>query len=64
MSDQPDQHKPDPAPAEANTGQHPVSIDVPTRRITYSRRRVRTGLSLTLAGFLVFLMGASPDAFV
>jgi hypothetical protein len=39
------------------------SIDQPTRRITYSRRRVRTGLILTLVGFIVFLIGAVPSLF-
>jgi hypothetical protein len=38
-------------------------IEEPTRRISYSRRRVRTGLSLTLMGFLIFLIGASPASF-
>lgn len=38
-------------------------IDAPTRRITYSRRKVRLGLSLTLAGFLIFLIGANPSFF-
>jgi hypothetical protein len=40
-----------------------TSIDQPTRRITYSRRRVRTGLTLTLIGFIVFLIGAVPGLF-
>jgi len=39
------------------------SIDQPTRRITYSRRRVRIGLTLTLIGFIVFLVGAVPGLF-
>jgi len=39
------------------------SIDQPTRRITYSRRRVRIGLTLTLIGFIVFLVGAVPALF-
>ncbi len=34
-----------------------------TRPVTYSRRRVRIGLALTLAGFLVFLIGARPGVF-
>lgn len=38
-------------------------IEEPTRPITFSRRRVRTGLILTLAGFLIFLIGSSPSAF-
>lgn len=39
------------------------SIDAPTRPITYSRRRIRLGLVLTLGGFLVFLVGATPHIF-
>lgn len=39
------------------------SVDQPTRRITYSRRRVRIGLTLTLIGFIVFLVGAVPGLF-
>jgi hypothetical protein len=34
--------------------------DPPTRPIRYWRRRARVGLILTLAGFLVFLIGARP----
>ncbi len=34
----------------------------PTTR-PYSRRRVRTGLSLTLLGFAIFLLGAHPAIF-
>lgn len=29
----------------------------------YSRRRIRTGLTITLAGFLTFLIGARPSIF-
>ena len=35
---------------------------IPTRS-TNSRRRIRIGLSLTLAGYLIFLIGASPGSF-
>jgi len=35
----------------------------PTVPATYSRRRVRTGLLLTLGGALVFMIGARPDIF-
>jgi hypothetical protein len=45
-----------PAPA-------PPVIDVPTRPIRFWRRRARAGLGLTLAGFLVFLIGARPGMF-
>ena len=38
-------------------------IEEPTRRVNYSRRRVRIGLVLTLMGFLIFLIGASPGSF-
>ena len=34
-----------------------------TRPICYSRRRVRIGLSTTLLGFLIFLIGARPGIF-
>jgi hypothetical protein len=32
-------------------------------QVFYSRRRIRLGLSVTLIGFLVFLLGIRPDAF-
>ena len=51
----------DPKPRNEQAEQR--SIDQPTRRITYSRRRVRTGLILTLIGFIVFLVGAVPSLF-
>ncbi len=35
----------------------------PTGPLPYSRRRIRLGLSLTLIGFLVFLIGARPSLF-
>ncbi len=38
-----------------------AAVAVTTR--PYSRRRVRTGLSLTLFGFAVFLLGARPGIF-
>ncbi len=38
-------------------------VDPPTRPIRYWRRRARTGLVLTLAGLLVFLIGARPGMF-
>lgn len=50
-------------PETIPTRSDPRSVDQPTRPITYSRRRVRIGLSLTLIGFLVFLIGASPSSF-
>lgn len=47
----------DPAvPGHASTGQSQISP--PTR--PYSRRRVQTGLTITLVGFAVFLIGARP----
>jgi hypothetical protein len=52
--------------SEIEKSAHPPEkkpIEEPTRRIHYSRRRVRTGLSLTLMGFLIFLIGASPTSF-
>ncbi len=53
----------DSQPPSASPAPQQRGIDAPTRRITYSRRRVRTGLVLTLAGFLIFLIGASPSSF-
>jgi hypothetical protein len=35
----------------------------PTTPIRYPMRKIRIGLSLTLIGFLVFLIGARPDVF-
>lgn len=35
----------------------------PTLPIRYPMRRIRTGLFLTLVGFLIFLIGARPDVF-
>lgn len=43
------------APAPAN--------DSATRPVRYWRRRARTGLVITLVGFLVFLIGARPGMF-
>lgn len=40
-----------------------ASTYTPTRPLTYSRRRVRIGLALTLFGFLAFLVGAKPGLF-
>ena len=41
----------------------PPAVDVPPRPIRYWRRRARVGLAMTLAGFLVFLIGARPAMF-
>ncbi len=35
----------------------------PTRPLQYWQRRARIGLALTLAGFLIFLIGARPSIF-
>jgi hypothetical protein len=43
--------------------QKDASTDIHTRPLTYSRRRVRTGLGVTLLGFLVFIIGARPGLF-
>ena len=40
-----------------------ASTEVHTHPLTYSRRRVRIGLWLTLLGFLVFIIGARPGLF-
>ncbi len=50
--------------AENSTSSTPTpGIDTPTRPIRFWRRRARVGLILTLAGFLVFLIGARPGMF-
>ncbi len=41
----------------------PPSPEVPTRPLRYWRRRMRLGLAITLAGFLIFLLGARPGLF-
>jgi hypothetical protein len=40
-----------------------ASDDITTRSRPFSLRRVRSGLILTLIGFLIFLIGARPDFF-
>lgn len=39
------------------------SLELPTRPIRYWQRRARTGLGLTLLGFVIFLIGARPGMF-
>ncbi len=39
------------------------SSDTTTPPAPYSRRRVRTGLTITLVGFVIFLIGARPAIF-
>ena len=46
-----------------NLGKIPASIISHTRPIIYSRRRVRLGLTVTIVGFLVFMLGARPVLF-
>ena len=41
----------------------PASDDPGTRPLTYSRRRIRFGLTTTLLGFMIFLLGARPGIF-
>lgn len=41
----------------------PVAQPITTRPIIYSRRRVRLGLSITVIGFLIFLLGARPSLY-
>jgi hypothetical protein len=41
----------------------PIVIEAPTRPIRFWQRRARTGLLITLGGFLVFLIGARPGMF-
>ncbi len=45
-----------------NNGNHPVEQAQPNKR-TYSMARIRVGLSLTLLGFMMFLLGARPGIF-
>jgi hypothetical protein len=53
MSESPPNFQP-----ETQAGQEP-----PTSPLPYSRRRIRLGLSLTLVGFVIFLIGARPSLF-
>lgn len=48
--------------SSASPNPSPV-IESTTRPIRYWRRRARTGLIITLFGFLVFLLGARPSMF-
>lgn len=50
-------------PSGPSHGEIPPSIETPTRPLRFWRRRARTGLILTLTGFLVFLFGARPGMF-
>jgi hypothetical protein len=47
-----------------NSGQQSASDLSPTLPLRFSMRRIRIGLALTLLGFLAFLVGARPDAFM
>ncbi|HCE16469.1 MAG TPA: hypothetical protein DEQ80_01285 [Anaerolinea thermolimosa] len=47
-------------PAEPPT---PQPQESPTRPLRFWRRRMRTGLAVTLVGFLIFLLGARPGLF-
>lgn len=49
--------------APKTTSGAPPQVQAPTRPIRYWHRRARVGLGLTLAGFLVFLIGARPGLF-
>lgn len=52
-----------PASKANNPTNPPATVEVPTRPLRYWQRRARVGLALTLAGFLVFLIGARPGMF-
>lgn len=41
----------------------PSPQESPTRPLKFWQRRMRTGLAITLAGFLIFLLGARPGLF-
>lgn len=49
--------------APQTTPAAPPQVQAPTRPIRYWQRRARVGLGLTLAGLLVFLIGARPGLF-
>lgn len=55
----------DPAQTPAPDPSVPAQIPLPddTGPLTYSRRRVQFGLTITLVGFFIFLVGASPGIF-
>jgi hypothetical protein len=42
---------------------HNAAESVPSQPLIYSRRRIRSGLILTLVGFFVFLLGSRPSVF-
>ncbi|MCD4671949.1 MAG: hypothetical protein K8R77_04725 [Anaerolineaceae bacterium] len=46
-----------------NAGDNSSAAPKKTKPAAYSRRRVRIGLSTTLLGFLIFLLGARPGIF-
>ncbi len=52
-----------PAPPPKNPAAGTPAAEPFTRPVRYWRRRARVGLGLTLAGFLVFLIGARPVMF-
>jgi hypothetical protein len=51
------------SPQSLPTSQNPPVPETPTRPLRYWRRRARVGLLITLAGFLLFLLGARPSLF-
>jgi hypothetical protein len=50
------------SPSDKNSNLEQTVVEVPVS-IPYPKRRVRVGLSTTLIGFLVFLMGNRPSLF-
>lgn len=51
------------APNPASRPGNPPIPETPTRPLRYWRRRMRLGLAVTLAGFIIFLVGARPGLF-
>ena len=51
------------SPQSLPTQSAPPTPEVPTRPLRYWHRRARTGLAITLVGFLIFLLGARPGLF-
>lgn len=50
-------------PADQNTSPPEPEDDSPKKELTYSKRRIRIGLMLSVFGYLMFLLGARPSLF-
>lgn len=58
-----EQETPQPTPEPTESAVEPVLFSEQPRSELYSVTRVRTGLALTLIGFLVFILGVRPSLF-